>query len=225
MKIKVCGMREEENVEALLQLPIDYIGFIFYKNSARNVPKGALIDWIANKQKQFNNIQRVGVFVNSEIDFVLNKVHDYQLDYVQLHGEESAEYCAEIQSFWDMSTVRRAKLIKVFAVDDDFNFGFTKAYEPHCSYFLFDTKGPKRGGNGQKFDWELLKEYEGETPFFLSGGIDEDSADRILSLNLEQLVGIDVNSKFETAPGLKDIDKLKPFVEAIKAHDNKTISQ
>ena len=216
MKIKVCGMREPDNVADLLGLPIDYMGFIFYKKSPRNVKKGPLIDWVQKNVKAFNGIKRVGVFVNSEIDFILNKVHDYKLDYVQLHGDESAEYCAEIQSFWAISTMRSAKLIKVFSVDDDFDFSITKAYEAHCSYFLFDTKGAQKGGNGVKFNWNILEEYEGTLPFFLSGGIDPDAAESIRSLNLTQLHGIDINSRFEVKPGLKDIEKIKPFVEAIK---------
>lgn len=217
MRIKVCGMREPENVQALLDLPIDYMGFIFYKKSSRDASKGPLSGWIQENKEKFNEISRVGVFVNSEIDFVLNKVHDFQLDFVQLHGEESAEYCREIQSFWDASSVRRAELIKVFSVDEDFNFEFTEPYESFCSYFLFDTKGPKKGGNGVTFDWDLLQQYEGDTPFFLSGGISEESIEAIEGLQLTQLYGIDINSKFEIQPGLKDIEKIKPFVQAVKA--------
>ena len=217
MRIKVCGMREPENVKALLGLPIDYVGFIFYKKSPRNIAnKSPLIDWVKKNNKAFKAIERVGVFVNSEIDFILNKVHDYKLDYVQLHGDESAEYCEEIQSFWAISTMRSAKLIKVFSVDDDFDFSITKAYEPHVSHFLFDTKGKERGGNGTQFNWNILEEYQGGRPFFLSGGIDADAADSIKALQLQQLYGIDINSRFEVKPGLKDIDKIKPFVEAIK---------
>ena len=216
MRIKVCGMREPENVEALLGLPIDYMGFIFYKKSPRNVKKGPLIDWVQKNGKAFNGIARVGVFVNSEIDFILNKVHDYNLDYVQLHGNESAEYCQEIQSFWAISTMRSARLIKVFSVDDEFDFSQTRAYEPHCSYFLFDTKGENAGGNGVKFNWNILESYQGNTPFFLSGGIDPQAAEAIKRLKLNRLYGIDINSRFEIKPGLKDIEKIKPFVAALK---------
>lgn len=217
MRIKVCGMREPENVKALLGLPIDYMGFIFYKKSPRNIgKKDPLIHWVQKNVKSFGEVERVGVFVNSEIDFILNKVHDYKLDYVQLHGEESAEYCAEIQSFWAISTMRSARLIKVFSVDNDFDFSITQAYEPHCSHFLFDTKGKQRGGNGTKFNWNILEEYSGSLPFFLSGGIDPDATEEIKALDLKQLIGIDINSRFELKPGLKDIEKIKPFVAAIK---------
>ena len=217
MRIKVCGMREPENTKALAQLAVDYIGFIFYKNSPRYVGEETLIGFLEDNKMLLLNLTRVGVFVNAEIEYVLNKVHDYKLDFVQLHGDESPEYCMELQSYWDISTMRRAQLIKAFGVDENFDFEATEAYERSCSMFLFDTKAGKQyGGTGPRFDWSVLQDYQGNHPFLLSGGIDEDTADQIKHLDIPQLHGIDLNSKFETEPGLKDIDKIKRFLEKLQ---------
>ena len=211
MKIKVCGMRQPENIQALAQLDIDFIGFIFFKDSPRFIGD-ELLPWLQENQEVLAGIQRVGVTVNAEIDQVLNWVHDYELDYVQLHGFESPEYCAEIISFWDASTVRRAKLVKAFSVDESFDFQQIKAYEPLCEFFVFDTKGASFGGNGTSFDWSLLEQYQGHTPFLLSGGIGPDSAEVVSTFKHPQMLGIDLNSKFEIEVGLKDIDGLKLFL-------------
>lgn len=216
MKVKVCGLREPENIESLAKLPIDFMGFIFYKKSPRNVVGGALEKWLGKNDAVLGNIKRVGVFVNAEIEEILNRVHDFGLDYVQLHGNESPEYCREILSFWAASTLRSARFIKAFAVDADFDFTQTRAYEGICPLFLFDTKTPQHGGSGVSFDWNLLTKYKGNTPFLLSGGIDEDDATAIKQLNIPQLYGVDVNSRFEVQPGVKDVEKVKRFLEALE---------
>lgn len=216
MNIKVCGMKDPENLAELLELPIDWVGFIFYKPSPRNALNPAIQKWVSQNPKAFSKVKRVGVFVNAEIEYILNKVHDFTLDYVQLHGDESPEYCNEIISYWDISTMRRAGLIKAFPVDEDFNFESTNAYAPFCNFFLFDTRGEKRGGNGYTFDWSLLDEYQGETPFILGGGIDEFSDEAIKAIQHPQFFGIDLNSRFETAPGIKAIDKLTLFTKKLK---------
>lgn len=217
MKIKVCGLRDQDNILALSKLPVDMMGFIFYKNSPRYVDDPKLIKWLEKNKNALSHISNVGVFVNSAIEYVLNNVHDYQLDFVQLHGNESAEYCREIQSYWDISTMREARLIKAFAVDEDFDFSETAPYEGTCSLFLFDTKTPDYGGSGKRFDWELLHRYKGNTPFLLSGGIDTAAVDQIRSLSLNHLYGVDINSKFETSPGVKDVAKVEQFVQQLKA--------
>ncbi|HMN90382.1 MAG TPA: phosphoribosylanthranilate isomerase [Saprospiraceae bacterium] len=216
MKIKVCGLNDPVNIESLAYLPIDFMGFIFYKKSPRHVRDGNFRTWIAGSKNVFGKVKRVGVFVNAEIEEILNKVHDFELDYVQLHGEESPEYCREIESFWAASTLRRARFIKAFAVDADFDFARTRAYEGICSLFLFDTKTPQHGGSGVRFDWQLLEKYRGHTPFLLSGGIDEGDAMAIKALDFPQLYGVDVNSRFEIKPGVKDVDKVKRFLEALE---------
>lgn len=217
MKIKVCGMREPENIEGVLQLPVDYMGFIFAAQSSRFVGEGEeLPKWIEANDEKFGEIKRVGVFVNAEIDEILNKVHDYRLDFVQLHGSERPEYCRELLSFWEVSSMREAKLIKAFSIDGDFDFRRTNDYSGLCSLLLFDTKGAAPGGNGEKFDWKLLDLYQGATPFLLAGGIGPESADELRRFPHPQFHGVDLNSRFEIEPGLKSIEKLKAFVTIFK---------
>lgn len=215
MKIKVCGLKFPENIEAVLSLPVEFIGLIFYPKSPRFAESPALEKWLNKHASKFEQVSKVGVFVNAEIEQVLNAVHDYQLDFVQLHGNESPEYCQELKQYWDISSLRHAKIIKAFGVDEHFDFAETQAYARWCAYFLFDTPGPQHGGSGVVFDWSLLQNYEGVTPFFLSGGIDEDSAKAIRKLKLPSLVGIDLNSRFETEPGVKDVEKIKRFLEGL----------
>lgn len=215
MRVKVCGMREPDNISALSQLPIDFMGFIFYPASPRFAGANKKLEkWLAKESPmELKSIARVGVFVNAELEDLLNRIHDYELDYIQLHGSESSEYCKELFSLWDFSSIRRASIIKAFSIDEKFNFETVKAYEPYCKYFLFDTKGASFGGNGVQFDWSLLEQYKGETPFLLSGGIGEESAEAIKKLKHPQLAGVDINSKFETAPGLKDIAAIDRFIQ------------
>lgn len=217
MKVKVCGLRNPENILAISKLSIDLMGFIFYKDSPRYVNDQGLVKWLEDNKEGLAGINKVGVFVNAAIEDVLNNVHDYQLDFVQLHGDESAEYCMEIQSYWDISTMRRARLIKAFPIDENFDFEETSPYETSCSLFLFDTKSSSYGGSGKRFNWELLQKYQGNTPFLLSGGIDETAVAQIRTLSLNQLYGVDINSKFEKNPGLKDVRKVEHFVEQLKA--------
>lgn len=193
-------MRSLNNVNALQQLPVDYIGFIFYKKSKRNIQKKVA----TNKNKQ-----RVGVFVNETIEIIKEKILEFQLDAIQLHGEETPDFCKAVQALY-------VEVIKVFSVDSDFNFEDTKPYEPFCDYFLFDTKGKERGGNGITFDWEILEKYNGLRPFFLSGGIGPESVEVIQQLKHEKLFALDLNSKFEDEPALKNIEKLKRFINDLQ---------
>lgn len=202
MKIKVCGMRLASNIKDLGALEIDFIGFIFYNKSSRNVVKLPLIN-IPKK------IQRVGVFVNASISEIEQRVDEFGLDYIQLHGDESPEFCEELQK-------KGYRLFKAFAVDDNFNFKVLEAYENGCAYFLLDAKGHSYGGNGIQFDWKILDQYTSKKPFFLSGGIDLQSIQSVLNLELPQLYGIDVNSKFELSPAVKDISKIKELVKEVK---------
>lgn len=219
MKIKVCGMRDPENIKAMLDLPIDYMGFIFYENSPRAVKEDSgLKKWLEDHQEKFGDIKRVGVFVNAEIDEILNTVHDYKLDYVQLHGSERPEYCRELLAFYEMSsTLREAALIKAFSVDENFDFNQTNPYSGLCKYFLFDTKSAAPGGSGQRFDWALLDRYQGTTPFILAGGIGPEHADNIRRFPHPQLHGVDLNSRFEIEPGLKSVEKIRAFVTTLKS--------
>lgn len=214
MKIKVCGMRDSVNITELVKLSPDYIGFIFYDKSKRFVADFPEVEIPSS-------IKKVGVFVNESIENILNKISDFKLDVVQLHGNETSEFCKELQCQFERS--RELKIIKAFAIGKDFNFNKTKAYEQVCDLFIFDTKGKEYGGNGVKYDWSILQNYKGETPYLLSGGISEDDALNVLSLlrnkKSNQCVGVDLNSGFEERPALKNITKLAEFKKQLSIND------
>lgn len=202
MKIKVCGMREASNIADLGQTPIDYIGFIFYSKSPRYV------DSLPQVMIP-SHIKRVGVFVNSSIEEIEAKVTAFGLDYIQLHGNESPTFCKTLKG-------KGLQIIKAFRVGDDFDFNILTEYEDVCDYFLLDAKGKSYGGNGVVFDWQLLTNYTSPKPFFLSGGIDLESISAIQELKVAQLYAIDINSKFEISPALKDIQKVQQFIQAVQ---------
>ncbi|HEY9168574.1 MAG TPA: phosphoribosylanthranilate isomerase [Lutibacter sp.] len=197
MKIKVCGMRDKENISSLLALKPDYIGFIFYAQSKRFVADIPQIEIPSS-------VKKVGVFVDETIDKVVEKAMQYNLDFVQLHGNETPEFCAELST-------KNIKIIKAFSVDENFDFSAIKSFEKHISLFLFDTKGKNYGGNGIKFDWDLVQNYKGKTPFLLSGGISKNDAIEIKQFKHSAFFGIDINSGFELEPGLKNINEIKKF--------------
>lgn len=191
-------MRESTNIRELLKLQPDYMGFIFYVKSRRDVADRLDIQLLNAFP---SNTKKVGVFVNAELDFVKGKVAEFGLDLVQLHGDETPEYCFDLK-------MNGIKLMKVFSVGESFDFGELEVYKPYVDFFLFDTKGKERGGNGKLFNWEILNEYNGAVPYFLSGGIDLGNIESISDLKV-QPYAIDVNSKFEIGPGLKDLERLK----------------
>ncbi len=201
MKLKVCGMKHPENIKKLIDIQPDYIGFIFYPKSKRYIG-GSLQQEVI--QAIPASIKKVGVFVNESIDKIEMKIKDYQLDFIQLHGDESAEFCKQLCE-------KGFQIINAFQVHKDFDFNKLDAYKAYCKYFLFDTQTPLYGGSGNKFDWHLLNNYDNEIAFFLSGGIDLEDADKILNIKKLNIHAIDINSKFEIEPGLKDIDKIKLF--------------
>lgn len=214
--IKVCGMRDPENIRVVSRLPLDMVGFVFYPASPRYVKGNALERWLTKEPDAIpSTVKRVGVFVNAEIEDVLNRIHDFSLDYIQLHGKESPGYCAELHQLWQMTTMRKAGIIKAFSVDADFDFSTCNGYAPYCDYFLFDTKTPAYGGSGMQFDWSLLERYPGKTPFLLSGGIGPDSVEALQQFHHPNWAGIDLNSRFETAPGVKDAASISAFVRQI----------
>lgn len=201
IKLKVCGMRDNRNVLEVASSRPDFMGFIFYEKSPRYVGLNFKIPDDLDAR-----IQWVGVFVNENVKTIIKLVSKHRLDFVQLHGDESPNECRELKE-------NRIGVIKVFSVDDDFDFGIVNAYQSVVDYFLFDTKGKARGGNGVVFNWNLLKNYEGDVPFFLSGGIDPENVNLIKKLNHKQLFAIDVNSGIEIAPGVKDISKLNLLIK------------
>ena len=213
MKVKVCGMREPDNIAAVNGLDVDYLGLIFHPSSPRFAGDPSLGEWIGENQDLFGRTELVGVFVNAEIDYVLNTVHDYHLDWVQLHGNESAGYCQELKLLWSVNTLRKASICKAFSITPDFDFRDTNAYAGSCPLFVFDTGGKRQtGGTGEKWDWSKLDEYNSPVPFLLSGGIGLGDAAAIKRLTHPQLRGVDVNSKFETEPGIKDVEELRTFI-------------
>ena len=216
LKIKVCGMREATNIAEVSALPIHFLGFIFYEKSPRYV-----MDAIETLRSCPDDLTRVGVFVNADIDFVLDKIIAYELNAVQLHGSETPLYVHDLAVFmWKKHKIQpnvEVEIIKAFSVDEDFDFNKTKDYKGLVDYFLFDTKTPQYGGAGMKFDWSILKKYNEETPFLLAGGITEHDVEAVLKIKAEipQLYGLDLNSKFEIEPALKDVEKLRGFIEKV----------
>ena len=188
-------MREAENIREVEALGIDLMGFIFWEKSSRYISKRPA--YLPTKCK------RVGVFVDEDIESVKRIADDYALDYIQLHGHESSDYCAQLQGL---------HLIKAISVSSRNDIATYKTYEGLVEYFLFDTKCPSVGGSGQQFDWNVLKDYVGETPFLLSGGIGPDDAARIRDFKHPKMMGIDLNSRFETEPGMKNVELLKQFL-------------
>ena len=207
--IKVCGMREAANIREIEALGIDWLGLIFWPKSSRYVSERP--DYLPR------NVKRVGVFVDEAPEKIVSISRLYGLDYIQLHGHESITDINRLrQTIADQgSATIPPQLIKAFSIATDSDLEQTKAYEGHVDYFLFDTKGPSVGGNGIQFDWEVLNAYHGHTPFLLSGGIGPDDAERIQAFHHPQCIGIDLNSRFEISPGLKDINKLKTFIQSL----------
>jgi len=222
MKLKVCGMKF--NTAEVAKLQPDYLGFIFYKNSPRDFN-----DSIPELPKDIN---KVGVFVDEQVEVIVSQIEKYQLDAIQLHGHESPEICRLLKSYChlerneeshneisqSMRSLRQGKpieIIKVFSIKNEFDFSVLEKYEDVCDYFLFDTKGKLPGGNGYTFNWDVLKDYPSTKPYFLSGGIGLKSVKTIKAFiespASKYCYAIDVNSKFEIEPGLKNIEELEKF--------------
>ena len=210
MKLKVCGIKH--NPREAAELEPDYLGFIFWENSPRffdgEIPQ------------LLSGIRKVGVFVDATLEEVLEKIEKYNLRGVQLHGNESPEFCRQIKDRCQTGQSRNPLVIKVFSVKDDFDFSVLKPYEEICDYYLFDTKGKLPGGNGYTFDWKILKDYPSTKPYFLSGGIGLDEVNSVREFlerpESKYCHAIDVNSRFEIEPGLKNIEKLKKFRGLLK---------
>ena len=198
MKLKVCGMREAENIAALTELKPDYIGFIFWAPSSRYVND--------NTPQLPKSIKKTGVFVDASLDYIQSCIETHHLQAVQLHGKETPEYCSFAKDFG-------VEIIKAFSVKESFDFTQLEPYEDSVDYFLFDTKGALPGGNGYTFDWTILNDYPNQKPFFLSGGIGPAEVEKIKQLLKTDLAlyAIVVNSKFETSPARKDIAALSRF--------------
>lgn len=200
MKLKICGMKNSDNIQEIASLLPDYLGFIFWEKSTRffngEIPKIP------------KSILKVGVFVDANYDEIKSKIEKYKLDLVQLHGNETPEFCKKLMTL-------NIKIIKAFSIYNESDFEILSQYNAVCDYFLFDTKGKLPGGNGINFDWELLKKYELEKPYFLSGGIGLEQVTKIIEFQKNKIaqycIAIDVNSKFESEPGIKKEKELLEF--------------
>lgn len=199
MLVKICGMRDPENIAELDSLNPDFIGFIFYPMSKRYV----------SGELPASHAKRIGVFVNETIENVLSHVVRYKLDGVQLHGFESPSFCRRIKESGII-------VFKAFQIAKASDFRECKEYALYCDYFLFDTKNKNYGGSGQKFDWSLLDAYDGPSPFFLSGGISDTDVEQICQLSHPFFAGVDLNSGFELAPAVKDIGRIRSMLMQIK---------
>ncbi len=205
LAIKICGMKFPENLLAVAALRPDFMGFIFYPKSPRYA-EPLDIETINSIPK---SIKKIGVFVNESLENILTVVYKYNLDGVQLHGSENVEICRKLKETGLL-------VLKAFPIAEAYNFNVTKAYEGSCNFFLFDTKTEAYGGSGLKFDWSMLAEYTGETPFLLSGGIAADDAEAILKIEHPKFAGIDLNSKFEISPGFKNVKLINKFLQALR---------
>lgn len=199
--IKVCGMTDGENIRQTEQLGVDFIGFIFYPRSPRFLFE--MPTYLPVRSR------RIGVFVNESKDNILMYADRFGLDYIQLHGNESPEFCHNLQA-------AGMKLIKAFSIATPRDLSSVPAYEGLCQYYLFDTKTPQYGGSGNQFDWTLLNRYTGNTPFLLSGGINQYSATAIRNFHHPRIAGVDINSRFESSPGLKDIGRIQTFIRELR---------
>ena len=206
LKIKVCGIVDPVNAMEIAKTSPDFMGFIFYPGSKRyvgNSPERSLFRNIPSE------ILKAGVFVDEEPAMIIEAVKRYGLNLVQLHGNESAEYCYSLHK--DGLTI-----IKAFEISNSFNFITLNKYSESCEFFLFDTKTGSKGGSGSKFDWTKIYEYHLGKPFFLSGGIGPEDASLVKQVNHKGLFGVDINSKFEIRPGIKDRKKIGAFINEIK---------
>lgn len=204
VKLKICGMKLPDNIQGVTTLKPDYLGFIFYKGSKRFV-EGLTPLFVNNLPA---GIRRTGVFVNEELNRVAQLAVLYGLNAVQLHGQEPVKYCIALKGLLADTGI---ELIKTFGVDEHFDFNTVNPYVNVADFFLFDTQTPDHGGSGKTFNWSILSNYTLTKPYFLSGGISAESVEQLRAINDPRLYAIDVNSRFELAPGLKDIDKLKDF--------------
>ncbi len=201
MIIKVCGLNNGDNINQLMKLDLDFMGIIFYRKSSRFFNSATL----PKTEKKY-----IAVFVNESLDVIKEIINKYKFEYVQLHGNEDEKFCKEISSL--------CNIIKAFRIDDRFDLNEIEKYSKYCKYFLFDTFTESYGGSGKKFNWNLLLNYNHKKDFILSGGINLELINSIKKLKnqLPNLIGVDLNSKFEIKPGLKDVNRVKKFIKSIK---------
>lgn len=199
-------MRDRINIDAVAKLGPDYMGFIFYAKSPRFIGNSYSPE---NIYHLTNEMKKTGVFVNASEQEIAKEVTRYELDAVQLHGSESVELCLMVKQMG-------VEVIKAFQIDEEFEFFELKPYAEVCDYYLFDTKTKNFGGSGHKFDWSILDKYDNNKPIFLSGGIACNDIEDIMSLQNLNIYAVDINSKFEIEPALKNVDLVAKFIQKIK---------
>ena len=226
-------MREPENIRDVAALGVDWIGFIFYPKSPRYVSQirsraGIIPDYsvfmkheeLSSKElsskETMRQVKRVGVFVDDMPQNIVTRAVNYELDIIQLHGSESVIMIDNLRSTLAPSIRKGIKFMKALSISTAEDILRYKEYEGHVDYFIFDTQTPLVGGSGNHFDWNMLDAYDGNTPFILSGGVGPDDAERVLSIRHPMFAGIDLNSQFETAPAVKNVDALKAFLAKIR---------
>jgi phosphoribosylanthranilate isomerase len=221
--IKVCGMRDSENIRQVAALGVKWIGMIFWNQSPRNVTMiptyaGIIPDRSSlNGQNSSSDIQRIGVFVDEMPQNIITRVINFQLDIVQLHGHESPTLIRNLRRTLDPDMRPGVKIMKTISIGSEEDIEVYKTYTNCVDYFLFDTKCATKGGSGQHFDWNVLQAYDGTLPFMLSGGIGPDDVERIKAFQHPQCMGIDLNSRFESEPGIKDVEKIRHFLANLQA--------
>ncbi len=199
--IKVCGMRDAENIREVERLGIDMMGFICWEGSPR---------YVREVPAYLPDCPRVGVFVNPSPDYVLERTKAFGFNFIQLHGTESPEFCKAVRE------KTGCKVIKAISFNSEADLELANQYECAADIFIFDTKCATIGGSGQKFNWDILSSYRGELPFLLSGGIGPEDAEQLRQFHHEKCLGFDINSRFEVEPGIKDIEKIKQFITALR---------
>ena len=201
MELKVCGITTPEDIMQLVTMDISRLGFIFYHKSKRYVYGKLIEDGLKSIPK---HIKKTGVFVNAELAEIEQIIDQYKFESIQLHGDESPEFCNHFRM--------KAEVIKTISVKDKSSFEMAGLYRDACDLFLFDTHSENYGGTGKTFDWQWLEAYKLDKPFYLSGGISLENIEEIKKIKHGKLTGIDVNSKFEISPGIKDIEKIKQLI-------------
>ena len=205
MMIKVCGMRDAENIREVESVGIDMMGFICWEHSPR---------YVSEAPAYLPKCKRVGVFVNPSLDYIMKRTEAFAFSYIQLHGSESPEFCQAVRE------KTGCKVIKAISISSNEDLALASQYEGFVDLLLFDTKCKTVGGSGQQFSWDILSDYRGFLPFLLSGGIGPDDAERLKQFHHPKCLGFDINSRFELEPGLKDTEKIKTFISTIRQHES-----
>ena len=231
MIVKVCGMRVAENIRQISETDVDFLGFIFWPESSRFVNQvrsrgGFIPDYSSFAKrvselggtpeflKRVNKPKRVGIFLDDMPQTIVQRIYNFNLDMVQLHADESVVMIENLRRTVDPD-IRPVEVIKTIYVDSPSDFDCCAEYAPVVDYFLFYPKGAEKDGTLKKIDWSLLDSYKGDVPFLLGGGIGPDDVDRLLAIRHPQFAGVDINVCFETEPGVKDIEQIKQFMNAL----------